>query len=209
MPSMQETIKAEAIEKASQWVSVHADKTQTAFDDIKSVMIDAYEQYGEVKKDYDLFHNTFSDNLGKLQSIASHFVHGNMASLTKWEEAIAILDEKGIAHDGMPKVTPSQMTRNGALLLEVANSDSASEIVEESNSKGDSTKNTLNKIAKAHGVEVRARETDPVSASDKAKKVILKELEKLDSDAKRKTVLRAIVKKYPHIVVMSSELATK
>tara|TARA_R100000700_G_scaffold17083_1_gene23422 strand:+ start:5964 stop:6641 length:678 start_codon:yes stop_codon:yes gene_type:complete len=201
IPSMQDTIKAEAIEKASQWVSVHGDKTQSAFDDIKSVMIEAYEQYGEIKKDYDLFHNTFSDNLGKLQSIASIFVHGNMASLSKWEEAIAILDEKGIAHDGMPKVTPSQMTRNGALLLEVANSDLAADIVAESNANGDSTKNTLNKIAKAHGVEVRATQTKPESARKKAEKAILKEFGKL-TDADTKAILRVLVKKYPNIIKM-------
>ena len=201
IPSMQDTIKAEAIEKASQWVSVHGDKTQSAFDDIKSVMIEAYEQYGEIKKDYDLFHNTFSDNLGKLQSIASIFVHGNMASLSKWEEAIAILDEKGIAHDGMPKVTPSQMTRNGALLLEVANSDLAADIVAESNANGDSTKNTLNKIAKAHGVEVRATQTKPESARKKAEKAILKQFGKL-TDADTKAILRVLVKKYPNIIKM-------
>ena len=201
VPSMQDTIKAEAIEKASQWVSVHGDKTQSAFDDIKAVMIEAYEQYGEIKKDYDLFHNTFSDNLGKLQSIASIFVHGNMASLSKWDTAIAILDDKGIAHDGMPKVTPSQMTRNGALLLEIANSDSAEEIVAESNANGDSTKNTLNKIAKAHGVEVRATETKPESARKKAEKAILKEFGKL-SNADTKAILRVLVKKYPNIIKM-------
>tara|TARA_R100000152_G_C6727217_1_gene152337 strand:- start:26 stop:703 length:678 start_codon:yes stop_codon:yes gene_type:complete len=201
VPSMQDTIKAEAIEKASQWVSLHGEKTQSAFDDIKSVMIEAYEQYGEIKKDYDLFHNTFSDNLGKLQSIASIFVHGNMASLSKWDTAIAILDERGIAHDGMPKVTPSQMTRNGALLLEIANSDSAEEIVAESNANGDSTKNTLNKIAKAHGVEVRATETKPESARKKAEKAILKEFGKL-SNADTKAILRVLVKKYPNIIKM-------
>ena len=202
VPSTKKQAQALAVVEAAEFMSVHGEQSLEALKNLEATFTKAFNELGLIKADYDAYHKAFSDELGELSTMIGDFVYGYMAAIITSGEALASLEAQGLQ---VTKVTKQLRKRNAAILEAVADSkddDAKKAIVEDWNKNG-SAKNTISKIAREHGIEVRDGKPSSSDAT-KLHKRFSKSFEKLS--AKGKTACaKAIIKAWPDYFAASTK----